>query len=381
MSLGELIDSIKELLVQYFHGKVDEVNKIVDEIRGDIKIVSDEIDETTGAVNDIRGEIAQIKSGLNDGVQGELGEIKESLDNKFDNLKAELEGKFNGLHSGLEGKFGDVDNRFSEINNKVEEILKIYHDELNQLREEVKEIPVLKIKIDDTQSALTQAQQTIESQNSEIGRLTDGLNGANERISELETNLKTETDNLEKTRDDLEVEKRSSADTKDELQAWKDAVKIYAPVRDAIKNCETFNRILDERGLNDDSELGLFAFVQELGKTIDFVRDIHKTALDAKKRQGNQPQLMTPEEIAVYSALNKCYRAIWNIDFDIFTSPGSRKPIDDPFEKFPFNKDEAIFFKDFRNKTLKYTQGIYIPMLLTRERKMYMQAYVDAGNL
>ena len=370
MTLSQLIDSIKELLIQYFGGKVEEVNKIVDEIRGDIKVVSDKIDDTTGAVKEIRGEITQIKAGLNDGVQSELGEIKESLDNKFDNLKSEIE-----------EKFGDVDNSFSEIDNKVEKILNIYRDELSQLREEVQGIPALKIKIDDTQSSLTQAQQTIENQNSEIGKLTDDLKIANEKISALESNLKAETDNLEKTRVDLEFEKRSSFDTKDELQAWKDAVKVYAPVRDAIRTCKTFNRILDERGLNDDSEIGLFAFVQELGKTIDFVRDIHQMALDAKKRQGTQAQLMTSEEISVYSALNKCYREIWNIDFDIFTSPGSRKSVDEPFEKFPFNKDEALYFKDPRNKNLKYTQGIYVPMLLTRERKMYKQSYVDAGNL
>ena len=89
---------------------------------------------------------------------------------------------------------------------------------------------------------------------------------------------------------------------------------------------------------------------------------------------------MSKEELAVYEALNKCYRRIWNINFDVFVTPGERKPIGEEIYKIFFSKDDAIVLRDPRNRSMKYTKGIYVPLLLNREEKMYKQAYVEAVN-
>lgn len=351
-TIGTLIDKIKDLVVDYFNGITKQFNDTIDEIRGDIKGVSEKIDGVQAAVdaNNVSDEIqalkqnvANIELGINDGVQSEIGAVKNTLDNRFD---------------AVDGKLATLTENFNRLFNEQE-------TEMNRLRADAAQVENLR-------TTLAEKEHDFNELNAEFKSLQEKYGNLSNEFTDMDGKFTA-------AQDELKIERQNSSAAQNALQMWRDAVADYAPVRDAMKNCDTFGKLLEERGLNDETDVGLFAFVQELGKTIDFLRDVHQMALDAKKSQA-VPALMTADELAVYEALNKCYRRIWNIDFDVFVTPGERKPVGDIFYKIPFNKDDAIVLKDLRNKSLKLVKGIYVPLLLNREGKMYKQAYVDAVN-
>ena len=350
-TIGTLIDKIKELVVEYLNGIAGQVNDTIAAIRGDIEKVSGKLDEVKEAVsvNNVGGEIqalkqgvSNIESGINDGVQVEIGSVKSTLDNRF---------------NAVDGKLTTLTDKFDELFNKQ-------NDELKTLRAEAAQVENLRVTVSDKDKQLNNL-------NAELTSLKEKSAGLSRELTEMDGKLTA-------AQDELNAERQSSGAAKEALRVWREAVGAYAPVRDAMKNCPTFGQLLTERGLTDETDIGLFAFVQELGKTIDFLNDIHQTALAAKK---SQAVLMTDEELAVYKALNNCYRNIWNIDFNVFVTPGERKPIGDDFYKIPFNKDDAVVLKDPRNRSMRFVKGIYVPLLLNREGNLYKQAYVEAVNV
>ena len=386
-SIGSLIDKIKALVVEYFDGITKQVNDTIEIIRKDIGGVAKKLDEVKDAVNanNVSDRISELKQG-SDGVQGEIGAVKETLGNRFDaadeklmtvgdrisELKQGVERIESGISDGVQGEIGTVKetlgNRFDAVDEKLTTLTtnfnKLFDEqaaELERLRAEAAQVEVLK-----TQAA---------DKDKEISNLSADLNFSKEKSDGLSKELESVAGKLIEAQKELETERQDSAAAKEALKVWREAVADYVPVRDALKNCSVFGKLLEECGLTDETDIGLFAFVQELGKTMDFLSYIHAAALDAKK---SQPQLMSKEELAVYEALNRCYRCIWKIDFDVFVTPGERKPIGDAFYKIPFSKDDAVVLKDPRNRSMKFVKGIYVPLLLNREGKMYKQAYVEA---
>ena len=89
---------------------------------------------------------------------------------------------------------------------------------------------------------------------------------------------------------------------------------------------------------------------------------------------------MTKEEANVYDKLNDCYKKIWNIDFDIFVMPGG-KSVNEEFTKIAFNKSEAIYMKNPKDKSSKYTQEVYVPILKAQNGNIHTLAQVKAGNM
>ena len=229
-------------------------------------------------------------------------------------------------------------------------------------------------KLSETESQLADKQREIENLERELQTARADLKKANDEIDSLRKDIGEKSGELTAAHEERDSVEKSLSD-------WREAAKIYVPVRNAMQKCPIFTDFIEQRGLTDDSEIGLFAFIQDLGKTIDFLNEVHVAATNAKKGQGNNPQPMTPEEAKVYDALNKCYRSIWEIDFDVFTTPGSRKSIAAPFEKTPFVKEEAAYLKDPRSRNWKFTKNIYVPLLLNREGKPYKQAQVDASSM
>lgn len=120
--------------------------------------------------------------------------------------------------------------------------------------------------------------------------------------------------------------------------------------------------------------------MQEIDTGVEFLKDVHKTAVEFKNEKGAGVEPMTAAERKVYLALNACYRQLWNIDFDVFTAPGSRQPLGEPFQKADFNSKEATALKDPRNKGFRFTKNIYVPLLLNGAGSILLPAYVDAGN-
>lgn len=375
MNLSDLFDKVKEITLKYFDEKVGDANKMFERIEKKIDDMSGKVEgfqDVCKKIDNVHDSLDEKFNGVHeninrtftktDEIHRKIGEIPAALEEKFQNCGRKIESGF----SEVDGKFSAVEKNISALSADVGKILKIYEDEILSLKKSAEVVPGLKLQI--------------ETQQKEISTLTADLNNAQNEKNSLEKSLYEKENELKTAQENFQRAQEESADAKKSLQTWEEAAEIYKPVRTALNNCETFQKFVEERGLNDNSDAGLFIFVQELGKTIDFVNDIYQVAVDLKKNQGNNAQPMTAEETAVYDALNKAYRKIWNIDFDIFTTPGNRKNISEPFEKTAFS-NEAINLKDPRNKSLKYTTKIYVPMLLSREGRMYKQAFVEAGNL
>ncbi|MBQ9441890.1 MAG: hypothetical protein IJU55_02640 [Selenomonadaceae bacterium] len=375
MNLSDLFDEVKKITSKYFDEKVGDANKMFERIEKKIDDMSGKVEgfqDVGKKIDNIPDSLDEKFNGVHeninrtftktDEIHRKIGEIPAALEEKFQNCGRKIESGF----SEVDGKFSAVEKNISALSADVGKILKIYEDEILSLKKSAEVVPGLKLQI--------------ETQQKEISTLTADLNTAQNEKNSLAKELGEKENELKIALENFQRAQEESADAKKSLQTWEEAAEIYKPVRTALNNCETFQKFVEERGLNDNSDAGLFLFVQELGKTIDFVNDIYQVAVELKKNQGNNAQPMTAEETAVYDALNKAYRKIWNIDFDIFTTPGNRKNISEPFEKTAFS-NEAINLKDPRNKSLKYTTKIYVPMLLSREGRMYKPAFVEAGNL
>ena len=375
MNLSDLFDEVKKITSKYFDEKVGDANKMFERIEKKIDDMSGKVEgfqDVGKKIDNIPDSLDEKFNGVHeninrtftktDEIHRKIGEIPAALEEKFQNCGRKIESGF----SEVDGKFSAVEKNISALSADVGKILKIYEDEILSLKKSAEVVPGLKLQI--------------ETQQKEISTLTADLNTAQNEKNSLAKELGEKENELKIALENFQRAQEESADAKKSLQTWEEAAEIYKPVRTALNNCETFQKFVEERGLNDNSDAGLFLFVQELGKTIDFVNDIYQVAVELKKNQGNNAQPMTAEETADYDALNKAYRKIWNIDFDIFTTPGNRKNISEPFEKTAFS-NEAINLKDPRNKSLKYTTKIYVPMLLSREGRMYKPAFVEAGNL
>ena len=409
---------------EYAVKKVNQINNLAKDIRGDIKGLSDTIgeikikidDNLNGKISDIPddlgqkfqdihanidnrrkelgeeisavsknldGKFASVETKIS-GLEGKVAGIPENLSGKFDSVETRisgLEGKVDGIPENLSGKFTGVENRISGLEGKVDGVsqnISVVNDNIIKLGGVVDEILRIQREV---QAKLAETEAQLSAKQNEINRLTGEVSEAKAKIGSLNNQIDEKIKAANSLRHSLDTAYSERNSAEKSLSVWKDAVEIYVPVREALRNCETFRNLLEQRGLTDDSEIGLFTFVQELGKTMDFLGQIHTVAVDAKKQQGANPQLMTYDEAEVYRALNRCYRKIWNVDFDVFTTPGSRKSLDAPFEKTEFNKDEAFYMKDMRNKSLRYTINLYVPLLLNREGKPSKMAYVDASNL
>lgn len=382
MNLSDLFDKVKEITLNYFDEKVGDANKMFERIEKKIDDMSSKVE----GLQDVGKKVDNVPDSLDEKFHGvheninrtfaktdeihrKIGEIPAALEEKFQNCGRKIESGF----SEVDGKFDTVEKNISALSADVGKILKIYEDEVISLKKSAEAVPGLKSQVENLQNAVKTQEAKISTLTADLNTTQNEKNSLAKELGEKENELKTALENFQRAQEE-------SADAKKSLQTWEESAEIYKPVRTALNNCETFQKFVEDRGLNDNSDAGLFLFVQELGKTIDFVNDIYQVAVELKKNQGNNAQPMTAEETAIYDALNKAYRKIWNIDFDIFTTPGSRKNISEPFEKTAFS-NEAINLKDPRNKSLKYTTKIYVPMLLSREGRMYKPAFVEAGNL
>lgn len=297
------------------------------------------------------------------GIRDDLGKVSD----KLDKVNGGLQGEFDTFKTAIYSRFDTADGKLTELNANIGKFISEQAVEIENLRAEVAEVDVLRKTIDDKDNQISELDATLKSKEN--------------HYRNLEKELQDMDSKLTAAQDELKSESQKSDTIKAELQTWKDAVACYEPVRDAMRNCDTFRNFLEARNLTDNSDIGLLAFAQEIGKAIYFLSDVHETAVKIKKAQGDKAELMTKEELAVYVALNKCYRRLMNIDFDVFVTPGEKKSVSDNFDKIPFNKDDAEVLLKPNSRSLLFVKGIYVPLLLNEKGSMYRKAQVEASNI
>ena len=356
------VKNLFDAVLNYVTQKTDDSNAILTEIR-----------EKFNAINGERD--------ANSGIQG----IHDNIDRTFARIEE--------IGGDIGGRFNGVDGKLSELGSNVAEILRIQRDEISGLRQSAEKLAGVEAKLSEAQEQIkskdveiADLSKKIEDQNAEIKTLQGNLKSSQKKFDDMQAEEQKAIDELKKQLADSSTERedieKNLSVTGESLTTWRESVKIYIPVRKALAKCATFKNLLEARGLTDDSEIGILAFVREIGtgKNLDFLDAIYEAAKDLRSKQP-VPQPMTSDEVEVYNALNQCYRQTHNINHDVFTTPGSRNSIAESFEKIPFSAKEASALKTPTVKNFKFTKKIYVPMLVNEIGTMKRQALVEASNI
>lgn len=315
----------------------------------------------------LKTDVAEIKDFKNilQSLQGDIAEIK----------------KFATDLQTLKNDNAILKNNLDTANRNTAEILRLFNESIKQQQEQVTALTgeVEKIKAEKTQleGKISMLENNLQSKETDLNKKTTELEQAQADLKKTKEDLTQAEKTAETLRTKLSGEKLTAEKNSKALDAWRNKTNIYAPIRDALKNCPTFAPIVEKYHLaDDDSEVALFTFAQVLGFTESFSYEVYQIAVNHKK---NNQQLMTQDEIAVYAALNKAYRTIWSVDFDIFVTPAG-KSVTEPFVQENFDKKLAVNLKDPRNRDVSKINGIYVPMLRNKSGEYSQSAYVDAAN-
>lgn len=340
-----------------------------------------EISQSKSTWENIKGTVANIFQSNQDDVQRlreDLNKARQSDNEKareLEQAKADIKSlqvDKEKLSDELETKKSDLDKKISQLDETQTELSNLRTSSNAEIIRLQNENARINGELNKKESELKQTQQELSEKNSKLGETQSELSTARNNLNSLSSKLTS-------TEAELQNAITTSQETGKKLEAWKNSADIYSPVRDAMLKCPTFSSIVENYGLNDTSETGLLVYAQAMGRTTEeFVYDIWKAATEVKKLPMTR-ELMTLEEAEVYSALNKVYRQIWNIDFDIFTLPGGQS-FSEPFQKTKFDSNNSIYLLEMRNKNLSFTTGVYVPILMNKENKLSQKAYVDAGN-
>lgn len=390
------------------NGSIQSVHNNIDELRNvRLKALQDSINQLQNNQNYFNQELQKLQAALSnlekpDGVLEKISGTVVSLfkSNKYDVQRLQKE------NSEISGELNNKKSELGEIQTELVNLRNFSNTEITRLQNEIKklsgELNSKKSELGETQTELSNLRTNsnaeisrlqneieklsgeLDNKKSELERTQQELSEKNSKLNDTQSELSTARNHLDSlnsklnsTEAELQNALTTSQETAKKLGAWKNSADIYSPVRDAILKCPTFSSIVEKYGLNDTSETGLLIYAQAMGKiNEDFVFEIWTAAVESKKRSR---EFMTPEESEVYSALNKVYRQIWNIDFDIFTLPGGQS-LAETFQPTNFDSNVSIYLAMPRNKDLPYTTGIYVPILMNRENKQAQKSYVEAGN-
>lgn len=198
------------------------------------------------------------------------------------------------------------------------------------------------------------------------------------------TSLKNEITHLENTLGEQKKKNEwlDSAFTtnKKVLEGVDSELAPYRELRASMLQSDTFRELAHEHGIdNQDELLGLFACVRSLGESYDFLLEVYEWA--RKKKEETMPFIpLGRDEKKVYAELNSCYRKLWNVDFDVFQQPGGQEVLED-FRTVPFDRDEAKSLENPRDTDKKYSQEVYVPLLMKRSGDRFRSALVKVGNV
>ena len=374
----------------------DELNKFFEERfkneKGSIQSVHDNIDNLrnehiTGLKRDverIQENFGDLQNGI-ETLQLEIGELEEIrkpngiLNRISDAIFQKNDAELRTLKAAIDTANRDISDMRRTIDNlnrslqtekdKVGEYTKKYNDAVRDLN--AKNIELSQVRRD-----LTDANVKISAKESELTRTKNDLSAERGRSEELKQKLDDTNIRLDTVNNELSQARAESTQTTAKLKEWTSSANIYEPVRRAITKCAIFRPLVEHYGLDDMSDTGLLVYAKAIGTTETFAGEIHTMAVENKKQTR---EYMTVEEAEVYDALNKVYRQNWNIAHDIFSMPGGQA-VTEPFNRTSFDSLTSVVLQEPRNKSLPYTTGVYVPILMNKDGRVAQKAYVDAAN-
>ena len=293
---------------------------------------------------------------------------------------------FNAVNVNLQALKEIVEQQANIINQQREEImgLKSWFEKLFSSKNN-DEVDSLKRRIESLTATINASKDAVTNKQNEIDRLNGQLNdkqheidGLNDRIVEFRRRLDEDQTLLSDLNRRIGELRGTVTNLQSDLDAWDQLTQPYIELILALRDCPTFESILQENKVEGSNPEQLVAIVSAVGKTIDFAKSVQACALKLKKEDA---QPMTDDEIKVYVAINKCYRKAWGVNFDVFVLPGGKKPVDSPFNKAPFDKNEAINMTNPNDKQSRFMTAVYVPLICSRNGNVYSKAQIKAGNL
>ncbi|MBQ9479305.1 MAG: hypothetical protein IJU71_07110, partial [Selenomonadaceae bacterium] len=267
----------------------------------------------------------------------------------------------------VDGKQQEIDRLNGEVDGKQQEI-----DRLNG------EVDGKQNEINGLNGQLNEKNNAIDALNGQLNDKQNEIDGLNDRIGEFRRRLDEDQTLLSDLNRRIGELRGTVTNLQSDLDAWDQLTQPYIELILALRDCPTFESILQENKVEGSNPEQLVAIVSAVGKTIDFAKSVQACALKLKKEDA---QPMTDDEIKVYVAINKCYRKAWGVNFDVFVLPGGKKPVDSPFNKAPFDKNEAINMTNPNDKQSRFMTAVYVPLICSRNGNVYSKAQIKAGNL
>ena len=362
----------------------DELNKFFEERfkneKGSIQSVHDNIDnlrndyiaglkeDVSGLKEDLYHEIIPALTRL----QSNFGDLQDSVDEKNDAELRRLKAEIDKANRDIEDMHRTIDNLNRSLQTEKDKV----GDYTQKYNDAVRDLNAKNIELSQVRRDLTDANVKISAKESELTRTKNDLSAERGRSEELKQKLDDTNSRLDTVNSELSQAREESTKTNAKLNEWTSSANIYEPVRRAITKCAIFRQLVEHYGLDDMSDTGLLVYAKAIGTTETFAGEIHTMAVENKKQTR---EYMTVEEAEVYDALNKVYRENWKIDYDIFALPGGQA-VTEPFNRTSFDSLTSVVLQEPRNKSLPYTTGVYVPILMNKDGRVAQKAYVDAAN-
>lgn len=334
-----------------------------------------QFDSINSLKSDLSGELRGLKTS-NQKLENVVKEhMLETLKSETRNQTSALESLFKSLLNSALSPLGGLASLVEGLKKNLDEDNKRLYEEKENARLSAQkaesEINKFKDKIADLENKL-------KNGNTELSQRNDEISGLKTTLAQLRRELDNkgrELDSLRKEKENLESKNSAMSGVN---KVWQNRLKLYEPVRNALLNSTFFSEFARAHDIDGDDE-GLFNCMRHIGKSSDFLRQIHEFACKIKTEDKDNAKAMQPDEIEVYDALNKCYRQLMDVDFDYFVQSGDL-PVTKPFVKTKFNKTNDKYMKDPIDRNRAYVKWVYVPLLKNDNNVMLKPAEVEAGN-
>lgn len=424
---GKLIQELWERTDGLICGKLDETDKKLEEVREELwekekeltkvrlecTALAEELEteknnlpEEKGKCGEAQGdlEVVKLKLGkIRDILTGErkkgeaqaeeLKEVRQELDaarQESDAVKRELDAarqdldvarqESDAVRQESESSRQEAESLRQELNEAGQE-LKEARRELSGEKEEVQkirgELENTGRKLEALEKELADEKRKRETQSAEAARIKEELDSRKEEL-QAQTQLREDTQKaLREAESSLQTEREASGCVRRQLDnyesrfgSWEDITKDYRDIMGRMYRCTSLKGIVLKFALEADAEEAdtldnMVKFIGVIGTGSSFAQEVYNAMRSYKK---TELQFLTEEERAFIAELNRYYRKVLHVEFDVLDIPEG-------------GKFESSAMQDIDRPTAPYRNvaGVYVPGL-REDGKTYRQKAIVQGE-